>query len=144
MDRTLLPGKPHPLGATPTAKGTSFALFSENATAVSVCFFDEAGNETDCVALREKTAFVWHGLIRGIGPGQRYGYRVEGPWEPENGHRFNPHKLLLDPYAKAVTGQVDWKAPIFPFDTKSGNDLVRDDRDSARGGAEGHRCGSSL
>ena len=137
MDRTLLPGKPHPLGATPTAKGTSFALFSENATAVSVCFFDEAGNETDCVALREKTAFVWHGLIRGIGPGQRYGYRVEGPWEPENGHRFNPHKLLLDPYAKAVTGQVDWKAPIFPFDTKSGDDLVRDDRDSAMGVPKG-------
>ena len=79
-----------------------------------MCFFDEAGQQTDCIALRERTAFVWHGLVRGIQPGQRYGYRVEGPWQPENGHRFNPHKLLVDPYAKALTGDVDWKAPIFP------------------------------
>jgi isoamylase len=133
MDRTLLPGKPYPLGATPTSKGTNFALFSEHATGVSVCFFDEAGQQTDCIALRERTAFVWHGLIRGIQPGQRYGYRVEGPWQPENGHRFNPSKLLVDPYAKALTGEVDWKAPIFPYDTKTGNDLTRDDRDSAAG-----------
>ncbi|MFZ0633598.1 MAG: glycogen debranching protein GlgX [Acidobacteriaceae bacterium] len=133
MDRTLLPGKPYPLGATPTSQGTNFALFSEHATGVSVCFFDEAGRQTDCVALRERTAFVWHGLVRGIRPGQRYGYRVEGPWQPENGHRFNPSKLLVDPYAKALTGDVDWKAPIFPYDTKTGNDLTRDDRDSAAG-----------
>ncbi|HEX3661330.1 MAG TPA: glycogen debranching protein GlgX [Acidobacteriaceae bacterium] len=133
MDRTLLPGKPYPLGATPSSKGTNFALFSEHATGVSVCFFDEAGHQTDCVALRERTAFVWHGLVRGIQPGQRYGYRVEGPWHPENGHRFNPSKLLIDPYAKALTGEVDWKAPIFPYDVKTGNDLTRDDRDSAAG-----------
>ncbi len=133
MDRTLLPGKPYPLGATPTSKGTNFALFSEHATGVSVCFFDEAGHQTDCLALRERTAFVWHGLIRGILPGQRYGYRVEGPWHPESGHRFNPSKLLVDPYARALTGDVDWKAPIFPYDTKTGNDLTRDDRDSASG-----------
>ncbi|MGA7524990.1 MAG: glycogen debranching protein GlgX [Acidobacteriaceae bacterium] len=133
MDRTLLPGKPYPLGATPTSKGTNFALFSEHATGVSVCFFDEAGHQTDCVALRERTAFVWHGLVRGIRPGERYGYRVEGPWQPEDGHRFNPSKLLVDPYAKALTGNVDWKAPIFPYDTKTGNDLTRDDRDSAAG-----------
>ena len=133
MDRTLLPGKPYPLGATPTSKGTNFALFSEHATGVSVCFFDEAGHQTDCISLRERTAFVWHGLIRGIRPGQRYGYRVEGPWQPEDGHRFNPSKLLVDPYAKALTGEVDWKAPIFPYDTKTGNDLTRDDRDSAAG-----------
>jgi len=133
MDRTLLPGKPYPLGATPTSKGTNFALFSEHATGVSVCFFDEAGHQTDCIGLRERTAFVWHGLIRGIRPGQRYGYRVEGPWQPEDGHRFNPSKLLVDPYAKALTGEVDWKAPIFPYDTKTGNDLTRDDRDSAAG-----------
>src|SRR5579875_522170 len=133
MDRTLLPGKPYPLGATPTSKGTNFALFSENATAVSVCFFDEGGQQTDCIALRERTAFVWHGLIRNIKPGQRYGYRVEGPWQPENGHRFNPSKLLVDPYAKALTGEVDWKAPIFPYDTTTGNDLKKDDRDSAAG-----------
>jgi isoamylase len=133
MHRTLLPGKPYPLGATPTHIGTNFALFSENATAVSVCFFDEDGNQTDCIALRERTAFVWHGLIRGIAPGQRYGYRVEGPWEPGNGLRFNSSKVLVDPYAKAITGDVDWKAPIFPYDVRTGNDLTRDDRDSAAG-----------
>ncbi len=133
MDRTLLPGKPYPLGATPTSKGTNFAIYSENATAVSVCFFDENGRQTDCVSLHERTAFIWHGLVRNIGPGQRYGYRVEGPWEPENGLRFNPNKLLVDPYAKAITGEVDWKAPIFPYDVTTGNDLTRDDRDSAAG-----------
>ena len=133
MDRTLLPGTPYPLGATPTAKGTNFALFSENATAVSVCLFDEAGNQIDCVALRERTAHVWHGLIRNIKAGQRYGYRVDGPWEPENGLRFNKNKLLVDPYAKALTGDVDWKAPIFPYDVSTGDDLARDDRDSAAG-----------
>ena len=133
MERTLLPGRPYPLGATPKAIGTNFALFSENATAVSICFFDEEGNETDCVALHELTAFVWHGLIRNIKPGQRYGYRVDGPWDPEQGHRFNAKKLLVDPYAKAITGQVDWKAPIFPYDVASGDDLKRDDQDSAAG-----------
>ena len=133
MHRTLLPGKPYPLGATPTPIGTNFALFSENATGVSVCFFDENSNQADCVALRERTAFVWHGLVRGIKPGQRYGYRVEGPWEPEKGLRFNSSKLLVDPYAKAIAGEVDWKAPIFPYDVATGNDLTRDDRDSAAG-----------
>ncbi len=133
MRRTLLPGKPYPLGATPTSKGTNFSLFSENATGVSVCFFDEAGNQIDCVALRERTAFVWHGMIRDIKPGQRYGYRVEGPWQPEAGLRFNSNKLLIDPYAKALTGEVDWKAPIFPYDVATGNDLIRDDQDSAAG-----------
>ncbi|MEK6396707.1 MAG: glycogen debranching enzyme GlgX, partial [Terriglobus sp.] len=100
MTRTLLPGMPYPLGATASSKGTNFALYSENATSVSVCFFDEDGKETDCVALKERTAFVWHGLVKGIKPGQRYGYRVDGPWEPEQGLRFNPAKLLVDPYAK--------------------------------------------
>jgi glycogen operon protein len=133
MRRTLLPGKPYPLGATPTSKGTNFSLFSENATGVSVCFFDEAGDQIDCVALRERTAFVWHGMIRDIKPGQRYGYRVEGPWQPEAGLRFNSNKLLIDPYAKALTGEVDWKAPIFPYDVATGNDLIRDDQDSAAG-----------
>jgi len=133
MDRTLLPGKPYPLGATPTPRGTNFAIFSENATAVSVCFFDDAGNQIDCVRLRERTAFVWHGLVRYIKPGQRYGYRVEGPWEPERGLRFNAKKLLVDPYAKALTGDVDWKAPIFPYKVETGNDLTLDERDSAAG-----------
>ena len=133
MSYTLLPGKPYPLGANVTPKGINFALYSEHATSVQVCLFDESGNQTDCINLRERTAYVWHGLVRGIGSGQRYGYRVDGPWEPELGHRFNPSKLLVDPYAKAISGQVDWKAPIFAHRTEDNNDLVRCDRDDAYG-----------
>ena len=140
MPRTLLPGKPYPLGATPTSLGTNFALFSENATAVHVCFFDDDGKQVDCVALKEVTAFVWHGLVRNIKPGQRYGYRVEGPWEPEKRLRFNASKLLVDPYAKAITGQhrneslpslPDPKGPIYPYDVNSGDDLKKDETDDA-------------
>ena len=140
MQRTLLPGKPYPLGATPGSLGTNFALYSENATAVNVCFFDEKRDQVDCVTLNEVTGFVWHGLVRGIKPGQRYGYRVEGPWDPENGHRFNSAKLLIDPYAKAITGQYpdestptlpDPKGPIYPYDVTSGDDLKKDDQDDA-------------
>jgi isoamylase len=97
MSITLLPGKPYPLGATPSTLGTNFAIYSENATAVHVCFFDDDGKQTDCIELKEQTAFVWHGLLRNVQPGQRYGYRVDGPWEPEKGLRFNPKKLLVDP-----------------------------------------------
>ncbi len=141
MQRTLLPGKPYPLGATPISLGTNFALYSENATAIHVCFFDEKGEQVDCVQLREVTAFVWHGLVRDIKPGQRYGYRVDGPWMPERGLRFNAAKLLLDPYAKAITGQYpdeskptlpDPLGPIYPYDVTSGDDLKRDDQDDAR------------
>lgn len=131
MPRTLLPGKPYPLGATPTTLGTNFALYSENATAVHVCFFDDAGKQIDCVELKEQTAFVWHGLLRGIQPGQRYGYRVDGPWEPEKGLRFNKNKLLVDPYAKAISGEVDHKGPIMPYDVASGDDTMRCDTDDA-------------
>ncbi len=122
MPRTLLPGKPYPLGATPTALGTNFALYSENATAVHVCLFDDEGKQIDCVELKEQTAFVWHGLLRHIQPGQRYGYRVDGPWEPEKGLRFNVKKLLVDPYAKAISGEVNHKGPIMPYDVASGDD----------------------
>jgi isoamylase len=133
MSRTLLPGKPYPLGATPGRLGTNFALYSEQATRVDVCFFDADGNETDCVTLREHTAFVWHGFVRDIRPGQLYGYRVDGPWEPLRGERFNFHKLLVDPYARAISGQVDWKQPIFDYDVKSGDTLKMDTQDSAAG-----------
>ena len=133
MQRTLLPGKPYPLGATSSSLGTNFAVFSENATAVSVCFFDESGKQTDCVALKERTAYVWHGLVRGIKVGQRYGFRVDGPWEPEKGFRFNAAKLLVDPYAKAIAGEVDYKAPIFTYDVASGDDTKKDEQDSADG-----------
>ncbi len=137
MARTVLPGKPYPLGATPSKKGTNFALYSENATGVTLCFFNERGKKIDCVPLVERTAFVWHGFVRNIKPGQRYGYRVDGPWEPGLGYRFNKYKLLLDPYAKAITGEIDWKAPIFPYDVVSGDDRKRDDRDSAAGVPKG-------
>jgi isoamylase len=131
MPRTLLPGKPYPLGATPSTEGTNFALYSEYATAVNVCFFDEAGKQMDCISLKEQTAFVWHGFIRHIKPGQRYGYRVEGPWDPANGHRFNSSKLLVDPYAKAICGEPDPKGPIHPYDVHSGDDMKKDEQDDA-------------
>jgi glycogen operon protein len=133
MDHTLLPGRPYPLGATSSSKGTNFAVFSEGATRVDLCLFDAVGKQTDCVTLRERTAHVWHCLLCDIKPGQLYGYRVHGPWEPEKGRRFNPNKLLIDPYAKAISGKVDWKAPIFGHDAASGNDLKIDTQDSAAG-----------
>ena len=100
---------------------------------MDVCFYDADGNETDCVTLRERTAFVWHGFIRDIKPGQLYNYRVHGPWDPEHGMLFNPAKSLVDPYAKAIAGQLDWKAPIFPYDVASGDPLKIDEQDSANG-----------
>jgi glycogen operon protein len=133
MSRKLLPGRSYPLGAKVTSKGTNFAIYSEHATSVSVCFFDEAGNQVECVELKERTAFVFHGLILGIQAGQRYGYRVDGPWDPANGMRFNKNKLLVDPYAEAIAGQVDWKQPVFAYDVTSGDDLKFCDRDSAAG-----------
>jgi glycogen operon protein len=133
MSYTLLPGRPYPLGAKASTDGTNFALYSEDATGVQVCLFDEQGNQTECIQLRERTAFVWHGFLRGIRPGQRYGYRVDGPRDPEHGHRFNASKLLVDPYAEAISGKVDWKAPVFAHKVEDGNDLVRCDRDDAFG-----------
>jgi isoamylase len=133
MSRKSLPGRPYPLGAKLCSQGINFALYSEHATSVSVCFFDDAGHEVECVELKEHTAFVYHGLILGVKAGQRYGYRVDGPWDPQNGFRFNKAKLLVDPYAEAISGKVDWKEPIFPYPVESGNDLERDDRDSAAG-----------
>jgi isoamylase len=117
------PGSPYPLGATYDGTGTNFALFSEIAEVVELCLFDDDGTETR-VRLRERDAMVWHGYLPGIGPGQRYGYRVHGPYEPENGHRCNPAKLLLDPYAKEVDGAVDWDQACFSYnwDDESFND----------------------
>ena len=134
MPMTLLPGKPYPLGAKWDGTGVNFALYSEQAEGVELCLFNAKGNECEKIPLRETTAFVWHGYLPGIQPGQRYGYRVYGPWKPEKGLRFNPAKLLVDPYAQAVTGRVDWSQAIFPY-VFGGNDadLHRDDRDSAPG-----------
>ena len=99
------PGDSYPLGASYDGAGTNFGLFSEIADRVELCLFSEDGRETR-VDLREVDGFVWHGYLQGIGPGQRYGYRVHGPYDPASGHRCNPAKLLLDPYAKAIEGEV--------------------------------------
>jgi isoamylase len=102
-------GSPHPLGATWDGEGVNFALFSRHAEKVELCLFDEGGRrEVQRIALRERTDFVWHGYLPQARPGQLYGYRVHGPYAPERGHRFNPHKLLLDPYARSIVGQIRW------------------------------------
>ncbi|MDQ2624722.1 MAG: glycogen debranching enzyme, partial [Actinomycetota bacterium] len=122
----LWPGTPYPLGATYDGTGVNFALFSEVAERVELCLFDEDGTEVR-VDLPEVDAFVWHGYLPGIEPGQRYGFRVHGPYDPAQGLRCNPNKLLLDPYATAVCGEVDWNESLFTyrFDDPDGplNDL---------------------
>jgi glycogen operon protein len=128
------PGRPFPLGAKWDGQGTNFSLFSENAESVELCLFDGDGRETR-IPLTERTAFNWHGYVPGVGPGQCYGYRVHGPYAPAEGHRFNPHKLVLDPYAQAVTGEVDWHAanvlPYVPGEPVEEADLEPDDEDDA-------------
>jgi isoamylase len=109
VTRSLWPGHPFPLGSRFDGEGTNFALFSENAERVELCLFDDAGAE-ERLELLERTALNWHGYLPGVAPGQRYAYRVHGPWQPERGRRFNPGKLLLDPYAKAIDGPVDFAA----------------------------------
>jgi len=130
---TPWPGRPFPLGATWDGHGTNFSLFSERAERVELCLFDDEGRETR-VRLEERTAYNWHGYLPGVGPGQRYGFRVHGPWDPRRGYRFNPAKLLIDPYAKAIDGTVDPRAAnVLPY-VPSGApdaDLELDDEDDA-------------
>ena len=108
------PGNNYPLGAFYDGAGTNFSIFSEIADRVELCLFDEGGTETK-FDLPEVTSFCWHGYLPNVGPGQRYGFRVHGPWKPEEGHRCNPAKLLLDPYARAVEGQVRWNEAVFAY-----------------------------
>jgi isoamylase len=122
------PGSTYPLGATFDGNGTNFALFSEGAERVQLCLFDDDGVETQ-VDLIDVDAFVWHAYVPNIGPGQRYGYRVHGEYDPASGQRFNANKLLLDPYAKAVEGQVDWDQAVFSYNF--GDPDSRNDEDSA-------------
>jgi isoamylase len=122
------PGRPYPLGATYDGTGTNFSLFSEVAESVELCLFDDDGTEQR-VRMGEVDAFCWHVFLPRIGIGQRYGFRVTGPWDPANGHRCNPNKLLLDPYAKAIEGGVDWHPSCFPYDF--GDPASRNDEDSA-------------
>ncbi|GIH17868.1 glycogen debranching protein GlgX [Rugosimonospora africana] len=111
----LWPGERYPMGATYDGTGTNFAIFSEVADSVELCLFDEADNE-ERVALTEVDAFVWHGFVPGVGPGARYGFRVHGSYDPARGLRCNPHKLLLDPYAKAIDGQVRWDPALYGYE----------------------------
>jgi glycogen operon protein len=115
----LRPGRHHPLGATCVNDGVNFALFSENATAVTLCLFDQAGVETQ-LPLVERTAHVWHALVPGIGAGQRYGYRVHGPFDPASGNRFDPNKLVVDPYARLIEGVPDFAVIMGSGDTARG------------------------
>src|SRR5918993_5723565 len=106
------PGQRYPLGATYDGVGTNFALYSSVAESVDLCLFDAAGNERR-VPLPEVDAYVWHVFLTGVQPGQRYGFRVHAPWDPARGLRGNPNKLLLDPYAKAVDGDVRWHPALY-------------------------------
>jgi isoamylase len=127
------PGRPFPLGPTWDGQGTNFSIFSAHAQRVELCLFDGADAETR-IEVRERTAFNWHCYLPGVGPGQRYGYRVYGPYEPPRGHRFNPTKLLIDPYAKAIEGGVQWeRANVLPYVPSGAGDadLEPDDEDDA-------------
>jgi glycogen operon protein len=131
---TTWPGKPYPLGATWDGNGVNFALFAEHATSVELCLFDGPadGIESQRILLDEQTDRVWHVYIPGLQPGQCYGYRVHGPYEPESGHRFNPHKLLVDPYAKAIDGLIAWDDSVYGYIVGGEyDDLTPDERDSA-------------
>lgn len=128
-NRTVEEGLPYPLGAHWDGQGTNFALFSANATKVEVCLFD--GDVETRIELPEYTDEVFHGYIPDVGPGTFYGYRVHGPYEPENGHRFNHNKLLLDPYARAHAGQLEWNPAVFGYKMETGDDTTFDERDSA-------------
>jgi len=127
------PGRPFPLGPAWDGEGTNFSIFSENAERVELCLFDDDDAETR-IPVRERTAFNWHCYLPGAGPGQRYGYRLHGPYAPEQGHRFNPAKLLIDPYAKAIEGPVAWElGNVLPYvpDGAEDADLEPDDEDDA-------------
>ncbi|MBI4013835.1 MAG: glycogen debranching protein GlgX [Candidatus Rokubacteria bacterium] len=133
-ERAVWPGEPYPLGASWDGAGVNFALFSERATGVELCLFDhpEAARPTARFDLGERTDLVWHGYVPGLGPGQLYGFRVHGPYEPARGLRFNPAKLLIDPYARALAGPLRWGDPAFGYRVGDpAGDLARDERDSA-------------
>ena len=135
-NQPIWPGKPYPLGAMYDGEGVNFALFSENATGVTLCLFDSDEKEVARINVTEHTDQVWHVYLPGIKPGQLYGYRVDGPWDPENGLLFNESHLLLDPYAKAINGRIDWSDAMFGYDVQRDDedrDLYKKEYDSADG-----------
>jgi isoamylase len=132
MRTTVYPGSPFPLGATWDGEGVNFAIYSENATAVDLCLFDSKTDREKRIRIREVDNHIWHVYIPNLKPRQLYGYRVYGPYEPHNGHRFNPNKLLIDPYAKALSGRVEWNNAIFGYEMGSPEeDLSFSEEDSA-------------
>lgn len=132
--RTVYPGNPYPLGATWDGKGVNFALFAENATKVELCIFNEPfhDKEVERIPLIERSHQIWHCYIPQLGPGLLYGYRVYGPYEPQNGHRFNHNKVLIDPYAKAIAGTVEWHDSLYGYQLNHPDgDLSFNEEDSA-------------
>ncbi|MGE3539367.1 MAG: glycogen debranching protein GlgX [Candidatus Tectimicrobiota bacterium] len=130
----IWPGNPYPLGATWDGRGVNFALFSEHATQVVLCLFDSADDEqpTHCITLPHHTDQVWHAYLPDVLPGQLYGYRVHGPFEPQQGHRFNPNKIVLDPYARSIGREVRWADELFAYRLGDAEaDLSVDERDNA-------------
>ncbi|MHB8862161.1 MAG: glycogen debranching protein, partial [Pirellulaceae bacterium] len=130
----IWPGRPYPLGATWDGRGVNFALFSAHATRVELCLFDaRSGAEDECIPLREQTDLVWHCYLPGIRPGQMYGYRVHGPFDPDQGHRFNSNKVVLDPYAKLIGRDIRWSDAMFGYRVGDpAEDLSCDLRDNAK------------
>jgi isoamylase len=134
MTTRMLPGRPHPLGATWDGAGVNFAIYSEHAESVELCLFDHSDAPEARIRMPERTTYVWHGYLKGILPGQLYGYRFHGPYQPNDGLRFNANKLIADPYAKALAGQVDWQTAMFPYQPgHSDADLSFDETDNANG-----------
>ena len=134
MNLAIYPGSPYPLGATWDGEGVNFALFSQHATAVEICLYDSPANREPKarIQMKERSHYVWHIYIPGIKPGQLYGYRVHGAYDPRNGYRFNPHKLLIDPYAKAIAGTIQWHDSLFGYEVNQPDeDLSMSEMDSA-------------
>lgn len=130
----IYPGSPYPLGATVTAEGVNFALYADNATAVELCLFEEAYGKSEAtkIKVKERSHQVWHIMLPEVKAGQLYGYRVHGPYEPAEGHRYNPNKLLIDPYAKAIAGTIDWSDALFGYEVGNPDeDLKMSELDSA-------------
>ena len=129
---TITAGRPFPMGATFDGEGVNFAIFSQHATRMTLCLFDDQGHEYLLIDLPENDGHIWHGYISGLRPGQQYGYRAHGPYRPDEGHRFNPHKLLLDPYARQVSGHPIWHTALMGYDVSAKHgDLTFDTRNSA-------------
>jgi len=129
----IWPGHPYPIGATWDGMGVNFALFSDNATKVELCLFDsvKARSESQRIVLPEMTDEVWHVYLPDLTPGQLYGYRVHGPYQPDRGHRFNAHKIVLDPYAKSIGRDLCWDDAFYGYPHGASNEAGFDERDSA-------------